>query len=68
MTRRAAIPQAEPGYMTIGRAILIGALMAAMSWGLDWFGGHPFDHWTVFSFSAGGFWLGAKWPRWPRDA
>ena len=60
-------PQAEPNYMTIARAILIGVLMTAMSLGLDWLGGFPLDHWTVFSFSAGGFWLGSKFPRWPRD-
>jgi hypothetical protein len=61
---RAAIPQAGPRYMIIGRAILIGALNVVMSWGLDKFGGeHLFDYWTVFIFTACGFWLGSTHER-----
>lgn len=63
----AAIPRAEAVYMGFVRAIVVGALATAISYGLDRFGGPPFDYWTVFSFSAGGFWLGARWPRWPND-
>jgi hypothetical protein len=59
MTRPAAVTQAERVHMVTFRAIFIGASVTLMTWGLDQLGGRPFDYFTVFLFTASGFWLGS---------